>query len=55
MKVHAYSTLTDEVVDLGVPNTDVDQLLNLAETIATDRPGVIVYLENPPLQKWETP
>lgn len=48
-----YSTLTDEVVDLGLPSENVDEILGLAETVATGHDDVIVYVEGPVLQKWE--
>jgi hypothetical protein len=33
---------------LGIPGADHDELLELGDTIATSRPGLIVHL-----QKWE--
>lgn len=47
-----FSTLTEETVDLGLPSEDLDAILGLADTIATNRPDVIVYVEGPVLQKW---
>lgn len=43
-----YSPLLDEDVDLGLPSTDVDSLLELGDMMATGRPALIVHL-----QKWE--
>lgn len=51
-QVKAYSTLTGDVIDIGPPTEDVDAILGLADTMATNRDGLIVYLEGPVLQKW---
>lgn len=50
----AYSDFMDEPLELGPPTGSLDELLELGHTMATSRPGLIVYLENPPLQKWDT-
>lgn len=52
MRLKAYSELTDDVVDLGVPGNDLEVLTDLGETMATNRDGFIVFVEG--LQKWET-
>jgi hypothetical protein len=52
--VKAYSLLLDEVLDIGPETDDVDAILELADTMATSRPGIVVYLEERSLlQKWE--
>ena len=53
-QLKAFSLLTDDVIELGPPTEDLDAILGLADTVATDRPGLVVYVEGPVLQKWET-
>ena len=48
----AFSSLMDEPIDIGPPDLDFDEILELGHMLATSRPGLIVYVENPPLQKW---
>ena len=48
-----FSTLTGETVDLGIPSENLDEILGLAETVATGHDDVIVYVQGPALQKWE--
>lgn len=56
MRLKGFSLLTEDVVDLGIPGDDADQLLNLGETLATGRDDFIVFVEGRiPLQKWSTP
>ena len=50
MKLKAYSTLTDDVLDLGEPSSDLETLTNLGETAATGHDNLIVFVEG--LQKW---
>lgn len=49
-ELKGFSLLTEEVLDLGVGSDDA--LLELGDMQATGHPNLIVYLENPPLQKW---
>jgi hypothetical protein len=51
-KLKSYSDFMDEPLELGPPNGTFDELLELGHMMATSRPGLIVYMENPPLQKW---
>ncbi len=56
-RLKKYSTLTDEILDLGPvadDNEEID-LLELGSFAATGHPDVIVFVEGklPPLQKWE--
>ena len=53
-QLRAFSELTEEVIDIGPPTEDLDAILGLADTMATNRPGLIVYVEGPVLQKWES-
>lgn len=47
-----FSLLTEDVVDLGIPSENLDEILGIAETAATGHDDVIVYVEGPALQKW---
>lgn len=49
----AYSQLTGDVLELGPDTTDLDDILGLGETMATNRDSLIVFVDGPPLQKWE--
>jgi hypothetical protein len=40
-------------VDLGIPSENLDDLLGLAETVATGHDDLVVFVEGPALQKWE--
>lgn len=51
-QLKAYSQLLDEVIDLGSPTENLDDLLQLGDFMATGRPGIIVYVEGPALRKW---
>ena len=52
MKLQAFSTLLDEVVDL--PTYDADNILEIGEFMATGHDNLIVFVDKPPrLQKWE--
>lgn len=52
-KLMSYSDFMDEPLELGPPTGTFEELLELGYTMAEGRPDLIVYLENPPLQKWE--
>lgn len=39
-------------MDLGIPSENLDDILGLAETVATGHDDVIVYVTGPVLQKW---
>lgn len=45
MQVQAYSTLADEVLDIGPPSNDPDQILELGAFVATGREDVIVFVD----------
>ena len=49
-----YSQLLDEDVEVGPPSEDLDALLELGDFMAASRPGLIVHVEGPALQKWES-
>lgn len=53
-RAKAFSLLTEETVDLGVPTENLETLLGLAETVATGHDDIVVYIEGPALQKWES-
>jgi hypothetical protein len=54
-QVKAFSELTGDVLDLGPVTEDLDKLLGLGEMMATNRDdSLIVYVEGPALQKWES-
>ena len=55
IQLKGFSDLMDEPIDLGLPNENFSEILELGTMMAESRPGLIVYVENPPLQKWETP
>lgn len=44
-QLKAYSQLTEDVLDIGSPSDNVDELLQLGDTVATSRPGIIVFLQ----------
>lgn len=52
-QVRAYSELLEEVVDIGLPTENLDALLELGNMMAANRPGLIVYVDGPALQRWE--
>ena len=52
-QLHAYSLLTDDVLDIGPVTADYDAILELGDMMATARPDIIVFVEPPVLQKWE--
>lgn len=52
-RLKGYSTLTGDVIEIGPPTEDLDEILGLADMVATSRPGLIVYAEGPVLQKWK--
>lgn len=49
----AFSLLTEDVVDLGLPTEDIDKILGIAEMVATLSDDVIVFVEGPALKKWD--
>lgn len=52
-RLRAYSQLTGDVLDLGEETSDLTELTNLGETMATNRDNsLIVFVDG--LQKWET-
>ena len=53
MQVKAFSDLMDEPIDIGLPSENFSEILELGYVMAESRPGLIVYVDNPPLQKWE--
>jgi hypothetical protein len=53
MKLKTYSDLMEAPIDIGPEHQSFDEILELGTTLATSRPGLIVFVENPPLQKWE--
>lgn len=52
-EVKMYRPLTDEVVDLGLPEQDDDALLGIGEALATFDPGVVVFTQGMSLQQWK--
>lgn len=52
-EVHAFSLLTGEDIDLGVEVGDPDEILDLADLVATGHDNLIVHLVGPKLQQWE--
>ena len=51
-KLKGYSLLTEEVLDLGPTQQTPEEILQLGETMATSRDGLIVFVEGR-LPKWE--
>lgn len=51
MRLKAFSDMMDEPLDLGPADAGIDDVLELGATL--DRHGLIVYVENPPLQMWK--
>jgi hypothetical protein len=43
----------DEPKDEGPADASFDEVLELGTVLAEHGDGLIVYVENPPLQKWE--
>jgi len=52
VQVKAFSDLMEEPIDIGPPSEDFNEILELGTFMAESRPGLIVYVDNPPLQKW---
>lgn len=53
-QVKAFSTLTEDVIEIGPPTEDADAILELGSLAATGHDNLIVFTEQPvPLQKWE--
>ena len=53
-QLKSFSDLMDEPIDVGPPDQSFDEILELGTMLAEGRPGLIVYVENPPLQKWRS-
>lgn len=53
-ELKAYSLLTDDVLELGPLDITADEVLELGDYMATNRPGLIVFADEPTvrLQKW---
>lgn len=47
-----FSDFMDEPLDVGPPTENLDEILELGTQLAERGDGLIVYVENPPLQKW---
>jgi hypothetical protein len=47
-----FSDFMDEPMDVGPPTEDMNKILELGTIVAEAGESVIVYVENPPLQKW---
>jgi hypothetical protein len=47
-----FSDFMDEPQDVGPPDQSMDEILELGTMLAEHGEGLIVYVENPPLQKW---
>jgi hypothetical protein len=47
-----FSDFMDEPIPQGEETDDMDAILELGTTLAEHGEGLIVYVENPPLQKW---
>lgn len=52
-QLKGFSDLLDKPFPIGLPSENLDELLGLGETMATSRPGLIVWLEGPALQRWQ--
>jgi hypothetical protein len=52
-QLHAFSTITGDVLDLGPPTEDYDFILGLGDDIATIAPSLLVFVEPQVLQAWE--
>lgn len=52
-QLKAFSTLTEEVLDIGPPSENLDAILELGDMMASSRDGLIVYVQGPVLQKWK--
>ena len=52
-QLKAFSDFMDEPIDLAQPTEDMDKILELGTIMAEHGEGLIVYVDNPPLQKWE--
>lgn len=48
-----YSQLLDEVVDVGHPSEDFDEVLGLGEFMAAGRDSLIVFVDGPRLPEWK--
>jgi hypothetical protein len=48
-----FSDFMDEPQPVAEPTKDMDKLLELGTIVAESGEGLIVYVDNPPLQKWD--
>lgn len=55
MQVKSFSDLMDEPIDIGPPSENFSEILELGTFMAESRPGLIVFVDRPQLQKWEAP
>lgn len=53
MKLKMFSEITGDVVDLGIETTDMDAVLGLGETMATNREDQVIVFVEGRLPKWE--
>jgi hypothetical protein len=54
LQLKGYSTLTEDILDLGPVPEDLDEMLALGEFVATGHDNLIVYAEGLGLQKWSS-
>lgn len=52
-QLKTFSDFMDEPKDEGPADASFDEVLELGTVLAEHGDGLIVYVENPPLQKWE--
>jgi len=50
-----FSDFMDEPLPVAEPTEDMDKILELGTIVAEAGESVIVYVDNPPLQKWDKP
>lgn len=54
-QLKGFSLLTEEVFEIGPRIEDMDDFLQLADTVATNRPDLVVFIDQPAvLQKWSS-
>lgn len=52
LQLKKFSDLMDKPADVGPPSENFSDILELGTIVAESHPDLIVFVDNPPLQKW---
>lgn len=52
-QLKAFSLLTEDVVDVGLPSEDGDYLGGLGDLMASGRDSLIVFVDGPAIREWD--